>query len=87
MAGKEEGAHDSDRTGRRLALPHVLILILVIGSLALWVGALVSIGASKASGAEKAIWILVALLFPFVGSIAWFVFGRRAQGHAGIERI
>ncbi|MBN9177558.1 MAG: PLDc_N domain-containing protein [Microbacterium sp.] len=67
--------------------PHVLIVLLVLGALALWIGAFVSIGASKVRGGEKAIWVLVVLLFPFVGSIAWLLIGRRTDGGADVPRL
>ncbi len=55
----------------------VLILILVVAAFALFVAALVSILQSKNyTTAGKAIWVLIVLAFPFLGTIVWFVWGR-----------
>ena len=60
------------------------ILLLVIPLIVLFIAAVVSIAASKtASGIEKAIWVLVTLLFPVVGPILWFAIGRRSSQAAG----
>ncbi len=37
--------------------------------------AIIKILQSSGSGTEKIIWILVVLIFPVVGMIAWFVAG------------
>ncbi|KIC60105.1 PLDc N-terminal domain-containing protein [Microbacterium hominis] len=57
---------------------HVLILIAVLGGLALFVGAVVSIASSAATSLEKTLWILATLMFPFMGPIVWFAVGRRS---------
>ena len=60
---------------------HVVILSVVL--LIPFLLAVVSIARSRtASGLEKAIWVLIVLLFPLIGAILWFVIGRRA----GTER-
>jgi hypothetical protein len=57
---------------------HLLILIVVLAAIALFVAALVGIASSKAGGVEKAVWILITLMFPLMGPIVWFAFGRRS---------
>jgi hypothetical protein len=51
-------------------------LIGLIG-LALIIYALVKTIGSNAGTGSKVIWILILLLFPFVGFIAWLIFGPR----------
>ena len=46
--------------------------------LALDVWAIVSVIGSDASTGSKVIWVLVILLLPLVGFIAWLIFGPRA---------
>lgn len=54
-----------------------IVLIVLVAALALFVAALVSILQSKSyTSAGKAVWILVVLAFPFLGTIVWFVWGR-----------
>ena len=57
---------------------HVGILVLVLGGIALFIAAVASIFASRASRLEKVLWILVTLMFPLMGPIVWFAFGRRS---------
>lgn len=59
---------------------HLVILVLVLGLMALFVVALVSIGGAAATGTEKAVWVLITLLFPLIGPIVWFAVGRRGAG-------
>lgn len=57
---------------------HVVIILLGIAAFVLFVAALVSIvRAPRASTAEKVIWVIVVLILPLLGSIVWFVVGRR----------
>lgn len=58
---------------------HVLILSIVL--LIPFLLAIVSIARSRtASGLEKAVWVLIVLIFPLIGAILWFVIGRRPRG-------
>lgn len=51
--------------------------------LACTIWAIVSIFGSAASSGKKVIWILVVLLLPILGFIAWLLFGpRSADGKA-----
>lgn len=44
----------------------------------------ISIGRNReASGTAKAVWVLIALLFPWIGLILWFAIGRRSSQPAG----
>jgi Phospholipase_D-nuclease N-terminal len=55
----------------------IIAIVLGIAFLALWVGAVVSITASAGlSATAKAVWILIALIFPVLGPLVWFVSGR-----------
>ncbi|NLG63710.1 MAG: PLDc_N domain-containing protein [Candidatus Cloacimonetes bacterium] len=60
--------------------PHLLVLLVAIALIALFVVAIVSIAKSPASGVEKAIWVLITLLFPVVGPIVWFIVGANRRG-------
>lgn len=48
----------------------ILWLILILYTI-------VDIVKSGGSTGKKAIWIVLVLLFPFLGSIGWFLFGRK----------
>lgn len=41
------------------------------------VWAIVKVAKSSAGGLAKLVWILVLLIFPLVGLIAWFLFGPK----------
>ena len=57
---------------------HLIILSIVF--LIPFVLAIVSIARTRAaSGLEKAVWVLIVLLFPLLGAILWFIIGRRSQ--------
>lgn len=57
---------------------HALILVAVLLCLLPLILAVISIARStSASGVEKAVWVLVSLLFPLVGPVLWFVIGRQ----------
>lgn len=54
-----------------------------VAAFALWVFCLVdAIGspADRIRNLPKAVWIIIVLLFPFVGSIAWLAAGRPENG-------
>jgi hypothetical protein len=38
---------------------------------------------ARVRGLPKLLWLLLILLFPIVGSIAWFIAGRPQRGTAG----
>ncbi|RWZ51902.1 PLDc_N domain-containing protein [Labedella phragmitis] len=54
-----------------------LVILASIPLLVLFVAAIVSIARATATGTEKAIWVLVALVFPIAGPIVWFAVGKR----------
>lgn len=43
----------------------------------LFIAALVSVLGSPLTGGMKLVWIVIAFVAPVLGSLAWFVFGRR----------
>ncbi len=72
----------------RVFAPHTspvikIELLLGFATFALWVYCLVDV-ISTPEGAvrnlQKVLWLLIVLLFPFVGSIAWLVAGRPQNG-------
>ena len=60
---------------------HLLIILAVVAVMVLFVVAIVSIArADRASGVERALWILIVLLFPLLGPILWFSVGHPRAG-------
>lgn len=56
----------------------ILIGIIVLALVALFIAALVSIlRTHRLSGGGKLLWVVIVFVFPLLGSIAWFAFGRR----------
>ncbi|WP_233627349.1 MULTISPECIES: PLD nuclease N-terminal domain-containing protein [unclassified Saccharopolyspora] len=55
-----------------LGITGILIALAV-----LFIAALVSVLRSPLTGGMKLVWIVIAFVAPFLGSLAWFVFGRR----------
>ncbi|MFI9258831.1 PLD nuclease N-terminal domain-containing protein [Streptomyces sioyaensis] len=56
-----------------------------LGVLALFFGALLSIVRSDLTGGMKLVWVLFALVAPFLGCLLWFLVGRRdSERRAGI---
>lgn len=56
---------------------HALILLPMIVLAVLWVCAFVSIARSRVNGTEQAVWVLIVLIAPFLGALAWFAIGPR----------
>jgi Phospholipase_D-nuclease N-terminal len=54
-----------------------LFVIVLLAYVALVIGALISVVASGVSGGMKVVWIVFVLVAPVIGSLAWFVVGRR----------
>lgn len=56
----------------------ILAFAIGIAYLALVISALVSIlTTNEYSTGNKALWFLVVIIAPFIGSIIWFIWGRR----------
>lgn len=55
--------------GRSMGIMGLLHLVLVVY-------AIIQIVSSGLSSTSKLIWVLVVLFIPWIGPIAWFVFGR-----------
>ncbi|MBG6192455.1 phosphotransferase system glucose/maltose/N-acetylglucosamine-specific IIC component [Arthrobacter sp. CAN_A212] len=54
------------------------MLGIAILALMLFVAALIDILRSQhLATSTKAVWVLATLVFPFLGPVAWFLFGRR----------
>ncbi|ANP52269.1 membrane protein DedA with SNARE-associated domain [Streptomyces griseochromogenes] len=57
----------------------------VVGALAFYFGALLSIVRSDLTGGVKLLWGAFAVMAPYLGSLLWFLIGRRnAQRRPGI---
>ncbi|WP_240519615.1 PLD nuclease N-terminal domain-containing protein [Amycolatopsis antarctica] len=59
-----------------LGLGAVLILLLV-AYVVFVIAALVSILRSRVDGGMKLVWVILVFLAPFLGSVLWFVIGRK----------
>ncbi len=58
----------------------VILAVLTIAALILWIAAIVSVlRTSRLTGGGKLLWIAVILAYPFLGSIGWFIAGRKAR--------
>ncbi|MFR9731252.1 PLD nuclease N-terminal domain-containing protein [Saccharopolyspora sp. MS10] len=75
--------------------PHAFLTVLAIavpvliglGLLALFIGALVSIFRSEADSTGKAVWTLIVLFAPVLGCVLWFLLGRSStRGPAPAEQ-
>ncbi|WP_208609508.1 PLD nuclease N-terminal domain-containing protein [Streptomyces atriruber] len=55
----------------------VVAICACIGAALLFVGALISIARSRLTGGMKFAWLVFAFVLPFLGSLLWFLFGRR----------
>lgn len=55
-----------------------LILAVVLGFVAFFLGALVSILRSPLAGGMKLVWVIFAFCAPFLGCALWFLVGRRS---------
>jgi uncharacterized RDD family membrane protein YckC len=53
-----------------------VVVLLLVGYLLLFLGALVSVLGSPQSGGMKLVWCLVVFAAPFLGSLLWFVIGK-----------
>ncbi|MCX2731467.1 PLD nuclease N-terminal domain-containing protein [Saccharopolyspora sp. NFXS83] len=51
-------------------------MVLLIAYALLFISALISILGSALSGGMKLVWVVVAFMAPFLGSLLWFVIGR-----------
>ncbi|WP_369213438.1 PLD nuclease N-terminal domain-containing protein [Streptomyces flavofungini] len=54
-----------------------VIVVLILAYVALFIGALISIVASPLSRGMKLVWVVFAFAAPFIGSLLWFLIGRR----------
>lgn len=52
-------------------------LLIVLGCLALWIVALLQITKSYLDSTAKAIWVLIVVVAPFLGALAWFFIGAQ----------
>ncbi|WP_431878755.1 PLD nuclease N-terminal domain-containing protein [Amycolatopsis sacchari] len=55
------------------SVPIALLLAFVV----LFLAALISILRSRLTGGMKLVWVVFAFCAPFLGSLLWFLFGRR----------
>ncbi|UQA92091.1 PLD nuclease N-terminal domain-containing protein [Streptomyces halobius] len=61
------------------------VAAVALGALALFFGALLSIVRSDLTSGMKLVWLVFSLMAPFLGSLLWFLIGRRDSQHrAGI---
>jgi hypothetical protein len=54
---------------------HIVFLLVAAGAVALWALALLQISRSMLDTTAKAIWVLIVVVAPFLGALAWFFIG------------
>jgi hypothetical protein len=54
---------------------HFVFFLVAAGGVALWVFALLQISKSYLDATAKAIWVLIVVVAPFLGALAWFFIG------------
>ncbi|MHC5797295.1 PLD nuclease N-terminal domain-containing protein [Lacisediminihabitans sp. FW035] len=66
-------------------LEHLAVLLLIgAASLAFWISAVFSVlHRAAVSSFERGVWIVVAIVLPFLGPLAWFVWGRNRVRQPG----
>lgn len=55
----------------------MLYTILSILAVILWIVAIIDIVGSPMDTVKKLIWILIVLFLPFIGTILWFLVGKK----------
>ena len=60
------------------SVPELLVLIFLLGAI-LCILALLDILRSEFTGYNKLVWLLAVIFFPLIGSLAYFVFGRKQK--------
>ncbi|MEW2290972.1 PLD nuclease N-terminal domain-containing protein [Streptomyces sp. NPDC047841] len=58
-------------------LAGAVVIIALLAYVALVVGALISIATSGVTGGMKVMWFVFVVVAPFIGSLLWFLVGRR----------
>ena len=58
----------------------VVLAAVIVGWLAFWILAVVSImGRPAVGGVERGVWVVFVITFPFVGPLAWSAWGQTRQ--------
>jgi hypothetical protein len=58
---------------------HELIVLLMIPTFILWIVAFISVLRNEFTGINKVVWLLAVILVPLVGSLAYFVMGKKQR--------
>jgi hypothetical protein len=59
------------------SLWHIPLLLVAAGAVALWAFALLQISRSSLDTTAKAVWVLIVVVAPFLGALAWFFVGAQ----------
>ncbi|MDD2335493.1 MAG: PLD nuclease N-terminal domain-containing protein [Geobacteraceae bacterium] len=59
-------------------VPELLVIFFLLGAI-LCIVALLDILRSEFTGYNKLVWLLAVIFFPLIGSLAYFVFGRKQK--------
>lgn len=74
-----ESTSSNEISGWIGAIALIGVVLAIILPLILVIAAIVSILRSPIlAGAGKAVWILLVLCFPLIGSVVWFIWGRNS---------
>jgi hypothetical protein len=63
--------------GSSFSLWNIVVLLVAAGAVALWGFALLQISRSLLDTTAKAIWVLIVVVAPFLGALAWFFIGAQ----------
>ena len=64
----------------------ILVLLAGLALVAVWAVALLQISAASGLGPlERVLWIVGVFLVPFLGAVAWFIFGRDRNRRLAFE--
>ena len=56
---------------------NIIAVLLMAGAAVLWIIALLQIAKSLLDSTAKAIWVLIVVVAPFLGALAWFFIGAQ----------
>ncbi len=62
-----------------LGIMELLLILIIFGTLGLWIWAIVDVASHKFSSNNQLVWILVVVLTGIVGAIVYFAVGRKQR--------
>jgi hypothetical protein len=62
-----------------IGMPELIVIIVILALIVLPLWALIDIVKTEFMGSNKVMWILIVLILPLIGSILYFVIGKRQK--------